>query len=207
MINRICKNISNLIYLVGDKSKCKLDTEYIDSFIIALIPTKGNKECLSDRYIQKFIKGEVKDLELMTLFSIAYSVDISMEKFMLDEKDFKDVYKSTIVLPKKVFDLKDMKLRKIFIKEFQAKLNNILRLNIKTKNKSKKYYLYKQSKNQYVFEIMSKKNTKLPRVDTLLKLLESIGCEEIDVFIENLYYSWSKEIEVYHRAPEKKMKI
>ncbi|MEG1312352.1 MAG: hypothetical protein RR942_17770 [Romboutsia sp.] len=204
MINRICKNISNLIYLVGDKSKCKLDTEYIDSFIIALIPTKDNKECLSDRQIRKFIKGEVKDLELMTLFSIAYSVDISMEKFMLDETEFKDIYISTMVLPKKVFNLNDMKLKKIFIKKFQVELNQTLKLKLKTKEKSKKYFLYKQSKKQYIFEIMSNKNTKLPRVNTLLKLLESIGCEEIDIFIESLYDSWSKEIEIYYRTLEKR---
>lgn len=199
MINRICKNISNLIYLVGDKNKCKLNVEYIDTFIIALVPIKGNKECLSDGYIRKVIRGEIKDIELMTLFSIAYSFDISMDKFMLDKNKFEEVYRTATILPKKAFDLHDMKLKKRFIKEFQAKLNNILKQKLNTKKKSKKYFLYKESKNQYVFEILSKKNTKLPRVDTLLKLLESIEYEEIDKFMEELYDSWSKEIEIYYR--------
>ena len=199
MINKICKNISSLIYWIGDLNGCELNSEYIESFITALIPVKGSNDCLSERYLRKVIKDEVKDIEIITLFSIAYSFDISMEKFVLDADEFKEVCNTAIILPKIAFDMCDVNLKKKFIKIFQYELHNIAKEKLDYKCKSKKYILYKKYNNQYIFEILSKKTNKLPRINTISKLLKSIGYEEIDVFIEKLYRSWSKEIEIYYK--------
>ena len=46
MVNKICENISSLIYWIGDRNQCKSNTDNIDAFINVLIPKKGENECL-----------------------------------------------------------------------------------------------------------------------------------------------------------------
>lgn len=199
MVNRIFENISNLIYLVGDKYGCKSNSKIIDRFIEELAPVKGKRECLSDRYVQKFIKGEVKDIELLTLFSIAYSFDISMDKFMLDKDKFEEMYKSNIILERIKFDLCRSKLKKKFITQFQYQLNDIVRKRYRLNRKSQKYFLSKEYDSKYIFELLSKKTNKLPRLQTTIAVLEAIEYKEVDIFMKELYDSWSKEVKIYYK--------
>lgn len=199
MVNKICENISTLIYLIGDKNQCKSDADNIDAFINVLIPKKGENECLSDIYLRKLIKGEVKDMELTTLFSIAYSFNISMEKFILSKDKFKKVYENITILPKQQFDLYDNKLKKQFIIQLQSKLKDISKKKAKLNKKKYKYFLSKEYQSKYMLEILSKKNKKLIRVNTLIKVLESIEYKEIDTFMKELYNSWSNEIDIYYK--------